>query len=293
VNVYLDTSVYDRLEKKLVPHDEAEALSTAVHRGEINVYFGFPGAEELFGQWDNKLTRPATRRRLQIAARLTGDFKWVLKSPNDLLGEAIRAYAAGLPEPWPMVSALTGLQAAALLRWAASEGAENDHIDALIADMLAKVRAVKTKFHEPMKIGEHGWNVARRLVLTWIDPQRPTFENLWRLSAGHWAIEFARKFGLADACRRRGVAGLLEVRSVKMAVGAGVSLAYSAVVKGRRYRRNDAYDLWHAVSASTADIFVTFDADLKEALDRVPVRGFSVLASLGELLDPARSARLR
>ena len=60
MNVYFDTSVYDRLEKKLVGCEEAEALSAAVHRGDINVYFGFPNSEELFGQWDNKLTRPAT-----------------------------------------------------------------------------------------------------------------------------------------------------------------------------------------------------------------------------------------
>ena len=187
-----------------------------------------------------------------------------------------------------MLPALTGVQAAALLHWAASGAADNNYIDALIADMLAKVREAKTKFHEPMKIGEHGWNDARRLVLSWLDPERPTFEDLWRLSAGYWAIEFAKQLGLADVCRRRGVADSLEVRSVKVTVGAGVSLAYSAIVKGRRYQQNDAYDLWHAVSASTADIFVTFDADLKEALDRVPVRGFSVLSSLRELLGPSR-----
>ena len=284
VNVYFDTSVYDRLEKKLVPSDEVEALTAAVHRGEINVYFGFPDAEELLGQWDNEFGRPATKRRLQIAAGLTGGFKWVLKPPNDLLAQAIRAYAEGLPEPSPMVSALTGLQAAALLRWAANGSADNEHIDTLIADMLAKVRAAKTKFQEPMKIGEHGWKVARRLVLRWIDPENPRFEDLWRLSAGYWAMEFAKKLGLADACGRRGVADLLEVRSVKVVVGAGISLAYSAVVQGRRYQRNDAYDLWHAVSAAAADVFVTFDGPLKEALDRVPITGFSVLSSLRELL---------
>jgi hypothetical protein len=74
---------------------------------------------------------------------------------------------------------------------------------------------------------------------------------------------------------------------MKVAVGVGVSFAYSAAVEGRRYDRNDGYDLWHAVSASMADIFVTFDGHLKEALDRVPVRGFSVLSSLGELLHAA------
>jgi hypothetical protein len=140
MNAYFDTSVYSRLEKKLVPYDEAEALTAAVRRGEINVYFGMPDAEELFGQWDNTLSRSTARCRLQIAASLTRGFKYVLKSPNDLLGEAIRAYAEGLPEPSPMVSALTSLQATALLRWAANGSADNDHVDALIADMLATSR---------------------------------------------------------------------------------------------------------------------------------------------------------
>jgi hypothetical protein len=153
---------------------------------------------------------------------------------------------------------------------------------------VARVSDGKTKFHAPLKVGEHGWNVARRLVLNWLDPEHPTFENLWQLSAGYWAIEFANKVGLADACRRRGVAGLLEVRAVKVAVGVGVAFAYSAAVDGRRYERNDGYDLWHAISASTADVFVTFDGYLKEALDRVPVSGFLVLDSVGELLDHSR-----
>ena len=94
---------------------------------------------------------------------------------------------------------------------------------------------------------------------------------------------------MADACRERGLDGLVALRPVRLCVGASISLIFATTfgdgVQPRRARRGDGYDAWHAISASAADIFVTGDEDLAEQVERVPMEGFRVFRSLRELLD--------
>jgi len=47
----------------------------------------------------------------------------------------------------------------------------------------------------------------------------------------------------------------------------------------------DRYDLWHAVRASVADVFVTLDQRLADHAACVPVEGFRVVTSLRDLVD--------
>ena len=114
------------------------------------------------------------------------------------------------------------------------------------------------------------------------------FEDFWQASALHWAEEFAAPLGLAQQCRDRGLDGLLRVRPVRLAVGAVVSLIFDLVVgdgvQSRLARPSDFYDVWHAILASTADVFVTCDRRLAKSLARVPIERFRIARSLRELL---------
>ncbi len=95
----------------------------------------------------------------------------------------------------------------------------------------------------------------------------------------------ADRAGVGDACRERGLAGLLDLRIVRVAVGAALSLVFSQVCEGFQPERNDGYDQWHAIQAAAADVFFTGDRSLAARVARVPIEGFRVVTSLRELLD--------
>lgn len=95
--------------------------------------------------------------------------------------------------------------------------------------------------------------------------------------------------GLLDACHRRGLDGMLQVKSVAMAAGIKLSYQYARIFgeiteKGRD-RKGDASDLRHALLASTADIFVTHDEDLAFYIRRIPNTGIEVIEHVHELIE--------
>jgi hypothetical protein len=102
----------------------------------------------------------------------------------------------------------------------------------------------------------------------------------FRTDADHWALALAAHDGLEDACRAHGVDGLLGVRAVGLTVGAMQSMVYALAVEGGSPRIGDGYDLWHALMASAAEVFVTHDEELARRLNRIPVTGFTVVRPL-------------
>jgi len=225
-------------------------------------------------------------RRLQILYDLVG-FDTMLKQPADLLADVIRAYAAGTASPSRTLPEREGEILAAylerILRGDTSLGRE-------VRQIVAHVKEIKNEFRQ-------SWAQARRQTLTelqWgaipVEERRAlTFKDFFAAGAVHWAEALAEPLGVADACRRRGLDGLLELRPVLLCVGAAMSLVFAQVVgdgvQSREPKGGDAYDLWHALLASIADVFVTADTRLAGQLTRVPVDGFRVVTSLRALLD--------
>ena len=110
----------------------------------------------------------------------------------------------------------------------------------------------------------------------------PSFHEYWRGGAAEsFAGYLAERIGMLDACRRRGVQGLLEVKCVWVYVGANLSLVYAQMFEGRqpdaRRAEGDAWDLRHALSASAADIFVAHDKAFADRMKRVPINDFEVM----------------
>ena len=52
----------------------------------------------------------------------------------------------------------------------------------------------------------------------------------------------------------------------------------------RRPGRADGYDVWHAILASTTEVFLTLDRRLADHVERVPDIGVRVARSVGDLL---------
>jgi hypothetical protein len=100
-----------------------------------------------------------------------------------------------------------------------------------------------------------------------------------------WVLEgLAKRAGAFSCVKRRGMKGLLNVKSVAVAVGAHLSLLYGHHFDGHAPSSGDSRDTLHAVLASTGQIFVTNDRKLERILSRVQIDDFRVM-NLRALLD--------
>ena len=113
-----------------------------------------------------------------------------------------------------------------------------------------------------------------------------TFADFWNQGAVEFAEGLARRAGVLAECKARGIAGLLEIPSVRMAVGSGLSLVFAQVQEkgAQALRPQDSPELQHAVmAASRATLFVTDDKKLARLVKRVPMKSFDV-QSLSDFL---------
>jgi hypothetical protein len=261
-----------------------------VSRRKVRVYPSLVNIEELLGQWESD--RPEAIRRLQIIRDLVG-FDEILKPPSGLLTDAIRAYASGTALGAPMLPPSQRAQITADLDCIARGDLG---FDDLVRKTVADVSNMKNEF----KPGMERARVQTLADLNWEsrsseERRAVTFEAFWQAGAIHWAEGFAERVGLADACRHRGMDGLLHVRPVRLAVGSALSLVFAQTVgddgQARHPHRGDGYDLWHAIMASAADVFVTGDGTLAQQLERVPLQDFKVRSSIRALLDDLAGSR--
>jgi hypothetical protein len=96
------------------------------------------------------------------------------------------------------------------------------------------------------------------------------------------AERFAHHAGVLAACRKRGVEGLLLIPSVRTAIGVTLSFIYGQAFED--WASGDSIDFLHAPSAAaTAEVFVTNDTHLREAIVRIPLNDLRPM-SLSEFL---------
>ncbi len=283
LRTYLDSSAYGHIDSGEIPPEDVAAFRDAVNRGHIVALLSIADVEELLGSWETN--RAAAVQRLRLARDLVG-FDRMLKPPADLLEDAIRAYANGVEAPAPIAPGrVRRFLAGSLNRIAGG----SSRLASEVSEIITDVRNQKESFHQAMTTAlERTRADLGRKSYTREERRALTFEVYWTKTAPSWAEAFADRVGLGEACRARGLDGLLGVRAVRIAVGAALSLVFSQVCEGFQPERNDGYDLWHAIQASAADVFVTRDTLLANRLARVPIDGFRVVTSLRELLpEPA------
>jgi len=279
--VYFDTNVYDRIDKGEVPSTDVDALRLALSRRNLVANLSIADVEELLGQWETN--RTAAIRKLQLARDLVG-FDEILKQPRDLLADAIKAYALGEATPsYLMPPDQRHVVVSSLHRVIQGD----TKLDRVVSESLEKVRLMIKGFRQWM-------TESRAEVLTQWEiivanlRRNPTFQEYWEAGAVDFTEGLVPPDSL-EACRMRGFDGLLEIRTVRLAVGALMSLIFAQIVgeglQSRTPQRGDAYDLWHAILASGADVFVTYDERLAGLLRRVPVDDFRVFSSIPELLQ--------
>lgn len=110
------------------------------------------------------------------------------------------------------------------------------------------------------------------------------FADFFAANTRQFLCALVEQDGFLDSCNVRGLDGLAEISPLRVVVPAAMSLVFEFATSGRQARGNDVYDLWHVVSASAGDVFLTYDKPLAQLLWRAPVDGFRVVDSIEALL---------
>ncbi len=292
LRTYLDTNVHSAIAAGQVPAAEVEAFRAALAAGTLLAPVSLVNLDELLGQADTD--RPATVSRLQTIRHLVG-FHGMRKQPRDILRDAIEAYAAGI-EALPIT--LPETERRVVVSFLVDFIAGSALHDGALREIVSGVDGLKDSWLADMQ-GAHRQKLADPDWARWA--QRPrrerqalTFADYFAGSAPDMAEAFAAAHGCAEACRQRGLNGLLDCGPVRLCIGVALSQIYTQLVGTPGHRdlrqpaRSDGYDVWHAILASTADVFVTFDGRLADHVERIPgLAGFRVVRSVKDLLTAA------
>jgi len=266
---YLDTNVFDHLHKKIgCTSADIANLRKAIYGRQLSVPLSIHTLEEimLVGKVRPEWMVAQVKLTLSIAS-----FRRLVKPCDQLLADDIRAYAARGEADRPYLGAdIQNVISAGISELVETDGEE---LDEEMVEALKEMRRRKERFRAGMrKSQEETEQIAKSMS------GQVTFEQYLELAAPGVAETFAQRAGVLEACKQRGIEGLLEIKSVRMSVGAALSLIYGQAFEGWSPKLGDSADLLHAASAAAvADVFVTDDQRLRQALARVPFDGFEVI----------------
>jgi hypothetical protein len=266
IRVYFDRNTFQDLyeQRNGVSASDVSRLRSAIRHGEVDVAISMTVLEETFATWgtnqrralaevDFTLDLVGQRRKLNRAR--------VIKEAGDLLTDDIRAYAADEPPPGPyVIHDLSDLLIPPISRYGAIDEFVREH------------RRQKGAFHEFNERQRRGLmtDATGRLRIEFAPGQRRDFATYWNEHAVAFATGLAERSGKLSEVQARGVDGLLEIRSVRMAVGVNLSLVYGQIVEGRAPDSGDSRDVHHAICSTVAKVLVTGDSRLTTCLQRIP-----------------------
>lgn len=248
-------------------------MKTAVHHGCIRVVVSYLNIEETLFIVPSQPVRAEARVKLIFEL---ADKSLVVRDHQDALNNDIRSYASGLPLQSPF-EPLTPWMESELWSFAAPILGRDLRKLKLV---LEKTRRIKKEHQDFMTKAKKNMKL---LVPSMVEGRYP-FESYWNNNSLWLAEGLAKRARALGRVKRRGISGLLKVKSVALAVGANLSLVYSHHFEERSPASGDSRDVLHAIAASSADIFLTNDRNLATVLGRIPVEGFQVM-NLKRFLD--------
>lgn len=263
-NVYFDTNVWDHIYKGVhVSESDFQALSRAVKAGEISVLLSLTNLEEVLSALRSRRGLAIGELRLILSL---ADRQRLLKSHHLLVSDDIKSYAVTGTSSSPFITD-PAIQSRV---WSLHRSSDKDIEDLLVVAEATEKQ--KERFSAGMR-------AARKKVLSdakKLKRRHSSFKDCWERLAGTVAENLAAHVGVSDACKKRGINGLLELRSLRLAVGMNLSLVYAQTSEGRTPKRGDSRDIHHSILASAADKFVVHDKEFRRLLSRVPIEDFEV-----------------
>jgi hypothetical protein len=263
---YLDTNAFDHLYKKVgCTSGDIANLRRVVYGRQLSFPLSIHTLEEIV------LARglgPASRvARVKFTLSLASSRRLV-KPCALLLADDIRAYAARGEAERPYL----GADVQNIISTGIAELIETDgeDLDEEMIGALQETRRHKERFLTGMTEAQED------IEPTFGAPaSEMSFEQYFANAAPILAERLARSLGVGEACGQRGIDGLLTLKSVRMSVGATLSLTYERAFEGVSVQSGDAADLQHAVSAAAVSkTFVSDDARIRRLLSRVPFDSF-------------------
>jgi hypothetical protein len=278
---YLDTNVFDHLYKKIgCTSANIAELRKAIYGRGLSMPIGIHVLEELL------LNRRASPQELVARVKLTlslASIRRMVKPCDQLIADDMRSYAeTGQPDR-PLVSAQ--IQNALTQGIAELIESDGEEFSEELAEALEETRQRKERFLQGMRMAQQ-----QLAALVEKLPARISFEDYFQRMAGTMVERFAQRVGVLEACRERGIAGLLEIRGVHAAIGIALSFTYGQTFEGWAPAPDDSVNFLHVPCAAvTAEIFVTNDRRLRAALERLALDGLRVM-NLAEFLAASSPA---
>jgi len=277
--VYLDTNVFDHIHKGIgVTEAERVILRSAVDTGKISILLSYLNIEEALSAIKSCPETGLGELRLILDVV---DRKNPIKEARILLRDDIHCYARGdfFSDPFSVLSPEIELNLRELVN------SNKQNIKTNMSQLIEEVKEQKEDFKSRMSTIRNNWLTKVRKF----KGKCPGFEKFWERYAEDLTESLAKRAGVLEACKKRSINGLLRVRSVRLCVGANLSLIYAQHFEGRTPDMGDSRDIHHAILASAADTFVTQDRRFKRLLTRIPIEKFQII-ELEDLIMLLRSS---
>lgn len=275
--VYFDTNVFDHIHKGIgVTGDERLILRSAVDAGKISILISYLNIEEALSALKSCPDTGIAGIRLILDL---ADWQRPVKKANILLSDDMRYYARDevLSEPFITLSPEMESNLRELLN------PNQQDIKTKMLQVIKEIQQQKEGFKSGMSAIRNKWLTDVKKL----KGKRPSFKEFWERYAEDLTECFAERAGVLDACKKRGINGLLRVRSVRLCVGVNLSLIYAQHFEGRTPDMGDSRDMQHAILASAADSFVTQDRKFAGLLTRIPIEKFEIM-NLRDLITVVR-----
>jgi hypothetical protein len=259
-NLYFDRNVFHHIRARSgITDDDARTLKNAVAAGRIAILLSVTLIEETLPVL--KASPETAEAEKQLVIDLT-DPKKVIKPHAELLRDDVVAYAKGEARPSPFTTEFPGF-----LQFLTPRRADLPGLLGVVRDTQKQKLETQANFRRAKDSDSQYFKTRHK-------GPRPSFREYLDRHSLEMAKKLAGRFAVSHECRNRGFDGLLQIRSVKLYIGSGLSHAYAQIFEGRAPKPGDSRDLHHAVLASAADSFVTQDTEFARILNRLQVEDF-------------------
>ena len=272
--VYFDSNVYDHISKGYgVDLPEYELLCDGVRTGALDLYLSLVNIEETASAViADESVGLRIARVMRDLSPATVAFKW----HGRLLEEAIRAYANKGPSPSPLEYDLDIPRTLDALI-----GAER------VSD-VAKVIAEEARSRKGnFKVGLKRDLPSNRSLLRKSGKRPPSIQRYVDVLGAEFIEDSLRRLKVLTKCKKRGMAGLLQLRVIRVHSSAQLGLLHGQFFGKREPQTGDSRDMQHTVIAGAADVFVTNDTRLHTLLNKFAIDNWEVI-DLQHLIDRLR-----
>jgi hypothetical protein len=271
VIAYFDTQTFDHMYKKIgCTGADIANLRKAIYGRQLSIRLSIHTLEEIL--LGRKVSPQAFAAQIKLTLSLASS-RSLVKPCYQLVLDDIRAFAARGNAERPF---LDGSRQNAVAEGIASLiESDGEEVEDDFVAVLDEARQEKQHFFTMLEHAQTAADAFSKAI-----PRGGSFDQDLDAAALPLLEIFSEQAGVSDACRERGFHGLLELKSVRVSVGA--AFAASSLQGGDR--AIDLSTAYHAISAAAvAQIYVSDNGANRELLSRSPIEGFTI-TSLPEFL---------